>query len=166
MKNVRVSLARPGTNVLDLLNEEAKRLSVEIVKGKKASSLSADAEYSKRAAVMTLEELTALLQKEFHMEGQKAFLLLKSEFDKQTADLKKQAEDAGKKLSNVFAFCEEVFGDDSQEILILVTELTISYHGTKFISRYGCKEYFAHNKELLFYERQKEIIAEIEKLEL
>ena len=51
-------------------------------------------------------------------------------------------------------------------MLILVTELTISYYGARFISRYGCKEYFAHNKELLFYERQKEIITELEKLEL
>ena len=50
--------------------------------------------------------------------------------------------------------------------LKLVTELTISYYGARFISRYGCKEYFAHNKELLFYERQKEIIAELEKLDL
>ena len=65
----------------------------------------------------------------------------------------------------MFIFCEEVFGE-GQEMLILVTELTISCYGTHFISRYGCKEYFAHNKELLFYERQKEIITELEKLEL
>lgn len=58
-----------------------------------------------------------------------------------------------------------MFGE-GQELLILVTELTISYYGARFISRYGCKEYFAHNKELLFYERQKGIIAEIESLEL
>lgn len=32
--------------------------------------------------------------------------------------------------------------------------------------RYGCKEYFNHNKELLFYERQKEIITKIETLDL
>ena len=51
-------------------------------------------------------------------------------------------------------------------MVILVTELTISYYGARFISRYGCKEYFAHNKELLFYERQKEIITELENLEL
>ena len=51
-------------------------------------------------------------------------------------------------------------------MLILVTELTISYYGARFISRYGCKEYFAHNKELLFYERRKEIIAQIEDLDL
>ena len=50
--------------------------------------------------------------------------------------------------------------------MILVTELTISCYGARFISRYGCKEYFAHNKELLFYERQKEIITELEELEL
>ena len=77
----------------------------------------------------------------------------------------KQADAAGKQLSNLFVFCEEVFGD-GQELLILVTELTISYYGAHFISRYGCREYFAHNKELLFYERQKEIITELENMEL
>ena len=51
-------------------------------------------------------------------------------------------------------------------MLILVTELTISYYGARFISRYGCPEYFRHNKEILFHERQQEIIAELEKLEL
>ena len=35
-----------------------------------------------------------------------------------------------------------------------------------FLSHYGCEEYFAHNKELLFYERQKEIIRELETLDL
>ena len=54
----------------------------------------------------------------------------------------------------------------AQDVLILVTELTISYYGARFISRYGCKEYFSHNKELLFYERQKEIIRQLESLEL
>ena len=62
-------------------------------------------------------------------------------------------------------FCEEVFGE-GQELLILVTELTISYYGANFISRYGCEEYFAYNKELLFYERQKAIIEEMEGMEV
>jgi hypothetical protein len=86
-------------------------------------------------------------------------------FDNTTKQLKKDAETVGEKLSNVFGFCEEVF-EDGQEMLILVTELTVSYYGARFISRYGCKEYFNHNKELLFYERQKEIIGQLETLEL
>ena len=47
--------------------------------------------------------------------------------------LKKQADAAGKELSNVFLFCREVFGD---------------------------------GQELLFYERQKEIIRQLEEFDL
>ena len=112
-----------------------------------------------------MEKMKAELMEKSPADGKEAFKLIKTSFDKLTSDLKKQANAAGKELSNVFAFCEDVFGD-GQEMLILVTELTISYWGAHFISRYGCKEYFNHNKELLFYERQKEIIQEIENLDL
>lgn len=98
-------------------------------------------------------------------DPQAAFALLKADFNQRTQVLKRQAVDAGKKLSNMFVFCDEVFAGGT-ELLILVTELSISYYGSRFISRYGCKEYFAHNKELLFYERQKEIIAELEELKI
>ena len=94
-----------------------------------------------------------------------AFKLIKADYDKRTKELQKLAKETGNKLSQLFVFCEEVF-PDGQELLILVTELTISYYGAHFISRYGCKEYFAHNKELLFYERQKEIISQLDALDL
>ena len=106
-----------------------------------------------------------LLTRENPADGASAFQLLKKDFDRRGKDLKKQAGEAGKKLSNLFRFCEEVFGE-GQELLILATELTISYYGANFISRYGCEEYFAHNKELLFYERQKAIIEEMEGMEV
>ena len=109
--------------------------------------------------------MAAALKEKVPVDGTEAFKLLKAEFDNRTKQLKKLADAAGNQLSNVFVFCEEVF-DEGQEMLILVTELTISYYSAHFISRYGCKEYFNHNKELLFYERQKEIIQEIENLEL
>jgi len=76
-----------------------------------------------------------------------------------------QAKTAGEMLNNLFAFCEEVF-PEGQELLILVTELTINYYAATFISRYGCDAYFTHNQELLFYERQQEIISQLESLEL
>ena len=81
------------------------------------------------------------------------------------AALREAAEAAGRKLSNLFRFVEAVFGE-GQELLILVTELTAGYYSARFISRHGCSEYFAHNRELLFYERQKEIIAELQDLDL
>ena len=39
-------------------------------------------------------------------------------------------------------------------------------HGDGPMCMYGCPEYFKHNKELLFYERQKEIIAQLDSMEL
>ena len=65
----------------------------------------------------------------------------------------------------MFLFSEEIFGE-GQELLIMVTHLTVNYNSARFISEFGCEEYFRHNKELLFYERQKSIITKMEKLGL
>ena len=165
LKTVRVELARPGIDPLASVRKQSAAIEKKIQTGKRASTLSADSEYACRSAIAALEEMIAMLKEEMPPNGTEAFKLLKDAFDKRTRKLKKQAADSGKQLSNVFAFCEEVF-DEGQEMLILVTELTISYYGAHFISRYGCKEYFNHNKELLFYERQKEIIRQIESLDL
>lgn len=165
LKNVRLELARPNADAAASVQKQIGVLEKKIQTGKLASTLSSDDEFSSRTAMAALEDMTAILKEKAPADGTEAFKLLKAEFDKRTKLLKKQADEAGKQLSNVFLFCEEVF-DEGQEMLILVTELTISYYGARFISRYGCKEYFNHNKELLFYERQKEIITELEKLEL
>ena len=90
---------------------------------------------------------------------------MKKEYNDRVKDLSKQAQAVKKKLSNMFRFSEEVFGE-GQEILIIVTDLTANYNSARFISEFGCEEYFKHNKELLFYERQKEIITRLENLGL
>ena len=165
LKNVRLELARPNADAAASVQKQIGVLEKKLQSGKLASTLSADAEYACRSAISALEDMGVMLQEKAPTDPAAAFQLLKESFDSRTKALKKQANAAGKQLSNVFLFCEEVFGE-GQELLILVTELTISYYGAHFISRYGCKEYFNHNKELLFYERQKEIITELEKLEL
>ena len=165
LKNVRMELARPKADAVKAVQKQIEAIQKKIQTGKLASTMSSDEEYTCRSAIAVLEEMAAMLQEKAPADGTAAFKLLKAAFDSRTKGLKKQAETAGKQLSNVFIFCEEVFRE-GQEMLILVTELTISYYGAHFISRYGCKEYFNHNKELLFYERQKEIIQELESLEL
>ena len=165
LKSARLELARPNAESEAVLQKQIDEKHKRLEQGRRASTLSADQQFALHRTTAALEELRALMQKERPESGEAAFKLLKAEFDKMTKALKKQADAAGKSLSNLFQFCEEVF-PEGQELLILVTELTISNYGARFISRYGCKEYFAHNKELLFYERQKEIITELESLDL
>ena len=165
LKRVRMELMKSTADPHNVLTNQISLIDTRIKNGKLSSSLSNNTEYALRHAKKHLESMISLLDEKAPKDNTEAFKLFKAVFDTQTKELKKQATATGKKLSNIFVFCEEVFAD-GQEMLILVTELTVSYYGARFISRYGCKEYFAHNKVLLFYERQKEIIMEIDDLKL
>lgn len=166
LKNIRLAVVNASTNAgaIGAVERQVSAIRRKIENGKLSSTLSSDGERALYGAAAKLEDMETLLMKQQPENGKEAFLLLKGAFDKCTKGLKGQAGDAGKQLSNVFHFCEEVFGD-GQEVLILVTELTINAYAARFISRYGCKEYFNHNKELLFYQRQKELIQQIETLD-
>ena len=135
----------------------------ELGSGKKSGALSREAQFRLKQVIKTLEQQRVELQGV--ESGQAAFAIIKKNFDAELKALKKAASDAGEKLSHMFQFCEEVF-PDGQELLILVTELTINPIAAAFINQYGCKEYFKYNKDLLLYDRQQEIISELETLQL
>ena len=106
--------------------------------------------------------LCALLE---DMQGAADFPALRQDFAARLETHKAAAARAGERLDNLFRFCEEAFRD-GQEMLLLVTELTVTPWAARFIGLFGCERYFAHNKELLFYERQKEIADQLNRLDL
>ncbi len=165
LKYVRQQAAKPDSDIVSAVGSQIQLKKQKLDVGKRAANISASDELAINTSIKLLESMKSLLLAERPADAASGFKLLKKEYDSRLKDLSKQADQAKKILANVFHFCEDVFAD-GQEILILVTELTISYYGAHFISRYGCDEYFQHNKELLFYERQKKLIAEVENLEL
>ena len=92
------------------------------------------------------EEQTLIIEKS-PKNAADAFKLLKADFDKRKKTLSKVVSTNSSMLTNTFNFCEAAFSKGSQEMLILVTELTVSTYASHFISRYGCKEYFDNNKD-------------------
>ncbi len=165
LRLLKAAIANPDSKAEKELEKLISEKQKEIGKAKSAGTLTQENHHILLKTISALENIRTAVISASPENSTKAFLVVKEKFDEMTAALKKHAASAGKKLSNVFVFCEEVFGE-GQEILILVTELTISFYGAHFISRYGCEEYFKHNKELLFYERQKKIISEIENFDL
>ena len=93
------------------------------------------------------------------------FASIKAIYDQDVAAMKQAAAQAGAQLEQLFCFAEDVW-PGGQELLILVTELTIHWHAARFIGRYGSPAYYRHNQELMFYQRQTEIIRELETLEM
>ena len=92
------------------------------------------------------------------------FPSLKADFDALVAGMKEEAKKSSAQLEALFAFAERVW-PEGQELLILVTELTVNYHTARFIARYGSEAYYRHNEALMFYQRQTEIIRELERME-
>lgn len=164
LKKVVGEMNLPGVDPVNILEKHIEEMRTMVARSSSAGSLSAEAHRSANRVIAALEDQRKmLLNKTAGVDGKTAIRLVKEDFDRRVASLTKEAKKAGVKLGNLFNFVEEVFGE-GQEVLVLVTELTMNYHAARFISRFGSKEYFKHNKELLFYERQKELILEVEKL--
>ena len=163
LKQFRVQIAKSSQSPIDILyalrTEELKKLD----SGKKAGSLSHDKEQQMLSVLDMLDAYQDMIAAE--SDGMQAFAMLKTDFDYRVAQMKQSGKEKGVLLDNVFTFCETAFVD-GHELLILVTELTTNPYTAKYISEYGCEKYFAHNQELLFYERQKKLMQELNVLEL
>ena len=157
----RMALSRrmPVSALLDSAIADQKK---QLKQGQAGSMLSQDAE---RTLYMLIQFLTATSEKLAPDAGtEEGVKVLKADFDAETKAVKKSAQGMVKKLDNMFAFAEKVYGE-GQEMLILVTELTASDAAARFIAQYGCDAYFRHNKALLFHERKIEVIQELDRLE-
>lgn len=98
-------------------------------------------------------------------EGADAYGLIREKFGQETAALKAQTEKIGGRLHCLFAFAEKAF-EAGNEMLVLVTELTVNDDSARFIASFGCPDYQRHNEELMLSERQDRFMEEIEALGL
>lgn len=154
-----------GANPVSIMGKQIEVLKKKLSLGKQNKTLSTEQARSKNVMIERMQRQQTMLSHQADSDGKTAQLMIREDFNKQSAKLSQEAKKVSQKLSNVFGFLEAVFGK-GQEILILVTELTLNNRTARFISLFGNDAYFRHNKDLLFYERQKELIFEIEKLGL
>lgn len=128
---------RKGRRILHFLEEEKRHLLVE---GTGASGKS-------------------------HSPSAAEFSCLKTAFDAQTAELRRRVNQTKKRLDNLFAFVENAFVEGN-EMLILVTELTVRNDSARFIAQFGCEAYHRHGQELMLSERSSGLWEEVAALNL
>lgn len=95
-------------------------------------------------------------------EKKDSFALIKTLFAAEADQREEIINAAAAALECAFAFLEETFGA-GQEMVIFITELTANFYSVKFISENGSEKYYYYNAELLFDEKQKTILQDIEK---
>ena len=165
LKTVRAGLSNPASTAETELTAQIEKINTTIEIGKRASTLSLDRLHTLNRVLDALKENMARFNGMQPAGGEEAFAVIKADFDSRVAELKKMTLDARQKITNLYNFCDGVFGE-SKEMIILATEMTINQYASRFISRYGSEEYFSHNQDLLFYERQLEIVTELENMQL
>ena len=107
-----------------------------------------------------LEEMIRMIRLE-NVTDAEAFELLKKNFNEHITKSKEADVAMGRELENAFDFTERAFGDDN-EMLLLVTELTVNKAAARFITDNGCDKYYQYNKKLMLHERSRNLREEIE----
>lgn len=152
-----------GRDLISCVEVQTTRLADKEKQKKRAGNLSRNQIQEDDKVLVYLE---ACLQKLGIMSpDERNFVLLRDYFAELTQNFQEQTRKASGALSNAFYFCEDVF-EEGQEILIFVTALTENKYTAKFIGQYGCREYFKHNKNLMFFERQQDLMEQIKALGL
>ena len=105
----------------------------------------------------------AALRRAGAQSADEAFGLLRAQFQTLADDREAAQNTASAALEAAFDFMEQAFAE-SQEMVVFVTELTLSPAAHVFITENGCERYFQYNKDLLLDHRkaalQQELAAE------
>ena len=151
--------------VLNMLEKQAEGRKKLLENLQSANSLS-DADRKKhRSVVRFLEESRKEMAVSEFANGAESYEFLKSKYGRLVAKMKQETEAVSRELHALFSFAEEAFAEGN-EMLILVTELTVNTSSARFIATFGSPDYKKHSEELMLSERSNDIKAQIAELKL
>lgn len=150
-------------DILELTEKQAESRRRLVHSMQIAGTLSEEEKKKQRAVIHFLEEGKKQLGLQKAKTADEGLMLLKTAFDGEVAAMKEVNALIKDRLHHVFTFCEEAF-TDGNEMIVLVTELTVNAYSSRFIGLYGSEDYQKYNEELMLHERQDDILQEIERL--
>lgn len=162
VKNQQAAKAEETAAFVETLEEKKKKQMTAL---ERSNALSKEDRKKYKWVIRFLQEAKKEIYLAAASDASAAFGVLKGKFEKAVAEMKKDTAVAGKQLHNLFVFAEQAF-EEGNELLILVTELTVNAAGSQFIATFGSPDYQRHNQELMLTERQDDIRSQIAGLEL
>ncbi len=94
-----------------------------------------------------------------------AFNIVKMNYDDAVADMKEDVKNTKERMHNLFSYVEKAF-EEGNEMLLLVTELTVNENSSRFIAQFGSEDYTKASETLMLAERQDAIKKEIIELDI
>lgn len=96
------------------------------------------------------------------LDAKESFAQAKTGFDIQREALEESEQDASDALEHAFDFMEQAF-EDGEEMVVFVTELTLSPEAAMFLAEHTCDRYMTYNEQLLIGKRKRELLSELKR---
>ena len=163
LKELRTALGtRDGMDAgaLYLLRDKTAAKERSLAAAHELGLISSENETLGRMEIKALKELAQKLAGEGSGEAQKDFALAREWFNAREAGRKERTARAGGRLSNVFHFLNETFGE-GQEMVMFLAQISKGKDSMRFITENGSEAYFRYSKLLLLKDRREELKAEI-----
>lgn len=151
---------REQLSVVQILENQIQGRKKQVEAARMAGSLSESERRKSRRLIQFLEKEKKVLSMEGISDKKESFAHLKAAFDERTVDLRNRTGVTKKRLENLFTFAENAFAEGN-EMLILVTELTVNNDSARFIGQFGCEAYQRHSDDLMLSERSNSLQDEI-----
>lgn len=152
-------------DAIDMLDKQAEAREKVLEQLKKGGSLSPADKKKHKRILRFLSEVKRDALAEGVTASDAVFAMVKARFDGEVETMKKATASCKAELEALFSFVDEAFAEGN-EMLILVTELTVNADSAAFISTFGCEVYQRHNEQLLLSERTDKLMQEIRELQL
>lgn len=161
--------ALKGSGSVEEITQRAKtmaeRQKKKLESGQAAGAMSETEKKRYRRILKFLDELARELTLSGVQSSEDAYALAKAKYEGNVEKLKIVTEGVKNSLHALFTFVETAF-EEGNEMLVVLTELTVNVQSAKFIAMFGSEDYKKHNKGLMLSERKNEIRDEILKLDI
>lgn len=154
---------KEATSVAMELGQQAEAVQTQLEKREHANALSVDDKMLLKRQKRFLTEVKKEISLLPDTDGEAAFSHVKERFDGEVAKMQQETEALAAMLGHLFAFAAEAF-EGGNEMLILVTELTVNDYSARYINLFGCEEYHKYNALLMLSERQSDMKERIRRI--
>ncbi len=161
---VPLKAVKAAPDKIDMLQKQSDARKKIIKSRESAGALSREEKKKNKRVAAFLEKMIAELNRE-GLQGDEAFAYINKAFQTQVEAMRQAVAQAGTMLHHMFTFCDRAFSNGN-EMLVLVTALTVNTSSARFIGMFGSEDYNKFNEVLRVSERNDRLRNEIAQLEI
>jgi len=160
LKEMRGGLkaVKESENITEALNKQIDARNT-LLKGRASAGALSKDEANRHKRIRAF--YTDILETVVNSDEKDLGSVVSAKYNDKVAGLKARTTEEQKRIASLFNFISGAFGDESNEMLVTVTELTVHNPSARFFATFGSEEYNKYNEILMVTDRKDTLRQEI-----